>query len=259
VIAYRYGVANTPDPVPGLDITRSLGPLLSPLTLFNRHLQAASSDQTTLFGRQSSASGEPAPKDRISENLFHMLQIDPNLRPSASILFQRFTELLELAEHMRWVWLINVARFQTWQFSDTEALEEATRRSLGFPVSSEPPSPRPRDDQIRRNEARETLLLRVQQREIERLASVTELQLERGPLAFRIYVRDLHMFKKAFHISPSMTIAEVKDFIGDWAGQGAFIKLVFEDGKGWLRDERTLAEYGVLNCSTLEIINYCRW
>jgi serine/threonine protein kinase len=117
--------------------------------------------------------GKTVAKQRIEDHLLNMLQVDPWLRPSEFVLFQMFT-----SENRRLhiEWLHDLAQFQACQFSYKEALEEATRRSLGLPMSSEPPAPIPSwEEQLSRDEARARHLLRAQQLQIERLASVRQL------------------------------------------------------------------------------------
>ena len=197
--------------------------------------------------------GKTVARQPIEEHLLRMLQVEPRVRPSASILCQNFSQDYRL--HIEWLHDLATSKFQACQFSCEEALEEATRRSLGLPMSSEPSTPIPSwEEQVRRDEARAGHFLKTQEREIKTLASVRKLLSERGSGAFRIYVRGLSG-TRAYDTNPNVTISGLKALVGYPPDQIILLYVV----KALLRDELTLGDYGIRNCSTLEMILSCAW
>jgi serine/threonine protein kinase len=119
--------------------------------------------------------GKTVARQPIEEHLLRMLQVEPRVRPSAFILCQSFSQDYRL--HIEWLHDLATSKFQACQFSYEEALEEATRRSLGLPMSSEPPTPiLSWEEQLRRNEARAGHLLKTQERAVFPKAARLNLQ-----------------------------------------------------------------------------------
>lgn len=189
----------------------------------------------------------------LKDHLPRMLQVEPQGRPSAFSLSAMFSHA---CQEVRFQWLRDVSKFQAVEFSDEEAFEESTRRSLSLPGSPEPPAPvRSWQEQLSLAEARAKLLLRVQQRELERLAFLRQLLSERAD-AFRIYVRLLPFgWKKLDGLDPTnSTIGSVKDHL-----QLPRYSMTLTFAGKALRDESTIDECRIPNCGTLEVILKCQW